>query len=111
MASPVSALTGSSNSGAAASSTTGATGTSSGASQEVFLQLLVSQLKNQDPLNPTDSTQFVSELAQFTQLEQVMGIRGDIESYHAQAVVQAAATAAGQTNTTSPAPTTGQTQP
>jgi flagellar basal-body rod modification protein FlgD len=47
----------------------------------MFLQLLVAQLQNQDPLNPTDSTQFVSQLAQFSELEQVIGIRGDIESY------------------------------
>ena len=46
----------------------------------MFLQLLVSQLQNRDPLNPADSTQFVSQLAQFSQLEQVIGIRGDIES-------------------------------
>jgi flagellar hook assembly protein FlgD len=31
-------------------------------------------------MNPTDSTQFVSQLAQFSELEQVIGIRGDIES-------------------------------
>ena len=47
----------------------------------MFLQLLVAQLQNQDPLNPTDSTQFVSQLAQFSELEQVIGIRGDIETY------------------------------
>jgi len=38
--------------------------------QEDFLQLLVTQLKNQDPLNPTDNTEFVAQLAQFSQLEQ-----------------------------------------
>jgi len=46
----------------------------------MFLQLLVAQLKNQDPLSPTDSTQFVAQLAQFSELEQVIGIRGDIET-------------------------------
>ncbi len=49
-------------------------------STEMFLQLLVAQIKNQDPLNPADSVQFVSQLAQFSQLEQVIAIRQDIEN-------------------------------
>ena len=40
------------------------------ASQNVFLQLLVAQLKNQDPSQPTDGTAFVTELAQFTNLQE-----------------------------------------
>ena len=35
-----------------------------------FLKLLVTQLKNQDPLKPMDNTEFVAELAQFSQLDQ-----------------------------------------
>jgi flagellar basal-body rod modification protein FlgD len=35
-----------------------------------FLQLLTAQLKNQDPTKPTDPTQFVAQLAQFSQVEQ-----------------------------------------
>ncbi|HXF92854.1 MAG TPA: flagellar hook assembly protein FlgD [Nitrospiraceae bacterium] len=38
--------------------------------QDDFLKLLVTQLKNQDPLKPMDNTAFVAELAQFSQLEQ-----------------------------------------
>jgi len=41
------------------------------ASQEVFLQLLVAQLQNQNPLNPMDGMEFVTQLAQFSQLEQL----------------------------------------
>ena len=49
------------------------------ANKETFLQLLVAQIKNQDPLKPTDGIQFVSQLAQFSELEQLIGIRGEIK--------------------------------
>jgi len=112
MASPVSALTSSSS-----SSTTSSASASADGDHQVFLQLLVSQLQNQDPMNPTDSTQFVTELAQFSELDQVIGIRSDIESYHAEAEAAAAAAASttptpanGQTDTNGQTPTTSQTQ-
>ena len=46
--------------------------------KNMFLQLLVAQLKNQDPLNPTDGTQFLGELAQFQQLEQAANTGEDV---------------------------------
>ena len=49
------------------------------ANKEVFLSLLVAQIKNQDPLNPTDSVQFLTQLSQFTQTEQTLGIRDDLK--------------------------------
>jgi flagellar basal-body rod modification protein FlgD len=42
--------------------------------QQTFLKLLVTQLKNQDPLSPQDSTQFVAQLAQFSALDQLISI-------------------------------------
>ncbi len=50
------------------------------ANESTFLQLLVAQIKNQDPTQPMDSTAFLSQLAQFSQLEQLVGIRQDIEN-------------------------------
>jgi len=47
-------------------------------SKNMFMQLLVAQMKNQDPLNPSDSTQFLSQLAQFQQLEQGINTGQDI---------------------------------
>ena len=35
-----------------------------------FLKLLVGQMQNQDPLNPTSDTDFIGQMAQFSQLEQ-----------------------------------------
>jgi flagellar basal-body rod modification protein FlgD len=48
------------------------------ANESTFLQLLVAQIKNQDPLQPTDGVQFLSQLAQFSQLEQLIGIRQEL---------------------------------
>ena len=78
MASPISPITSAATTGATSSGAS--TSPASGVNEEVFLNLLVAQLKNQDPMTPTDSTQFVSQLAQFSELEQVIGIRGDIET-------------------------------
>ena len=36
-----------------------------------FMKLLVTQMQNQDPLNPTSDTEFISQLAQFSSLEQM----------------------------------------
>ena len=41
-------------------------------------QLLVAQIKNQNPLNPADGVEFLSQLAQFTQLEQTIGIHDEV---------------------------------
>ena len=60
----------------AAASTTTATDTSkafdnSGLGREAFLKLLVTQLQHQDPTSPQADTQFIAQLATFSQLEQL----------------------------------------
>lgn len=50
------------------------------ANKEVFMQLLVAQLKNQNPLNPADGVEFMTQLTQFSQLEQQMGARQELEA-------------------------------
>ena len=42
--------------------------------KEDFLRLLTTQLSNQDPLNPMDNTAFVSQMAEFSGLEQLMNM-------------------------------------
>jgi flagellar basal-body rod modification protein FlgD len=46
--------------------------------KEAFLQLLVAQIKHQNPLDPADGAQFLSQLAQFSELEQMLGIRSEL---------------------------------
>jgi flagellar basal-body rod modification protein FlgD len=45
-----------------------------------FLQLLMAQLEYQDPLDPQDSTEFVAQLCDFSNLEQLMNMNDSIES-------------------------------
>ena len=85
---PISSLTPTSGTGSpatAASSNATPPGT---VNENMFLQLLVAQLQNQDPMNPPDGMQFVTELAQFQQVQQslntgqdVSAMRSDIEQY------------------------------
>lgn len=42
--------------------------------RDIFMKLLVAQLKNQDPLAPQDGAQFVAQLAQFNSLDQLTQI-------------------------------------
>jgi flagellar basal-body rod modification protein FlgD len=48
--------------------------------QDTFLKLLVAQMKYQDPLSPTDSTQFLTQTAQFTQVSTLQQISKDQQS-------------------------------
>lgn len=76
--------------GAAAASggTTSILGQAGGAlGKEEFLQLLVAQLRNQDPMNPMKSDEFAAQLAQFSSVEQLMNIN---EGMTGQAQVTAA---------------------
>ncbi len=46
--------------------------------ESTFLQLLVAQIQNQDPTQPMDSSTFLTQLAEFSQVEQLIGIRQDV---------------------------------
>ena len=47
--------------------------------KDLFLKLLVAQMKNQDPFNSQDPTQYITQLAQFNMLEQSMALNENIE--------------------------------
>jgi flagellar basal-body rod modification protein FlgD len=48
--------------------------------QDAFLQLLMAQMKSQDPLNPMDSSQFLSQQAQFTQISELQKLNKSVSS-------------------------------
>ncbi len=52
---------------------------SSSMGKSEFLNLLVTQLSNQDPLNPMDNQQFAAQLAQFSSLELMTNMQGTLE--------------------------------
>jgi flagellar basal-body rod modification protein FlgD len=47
--------------------------------QDAFLKLLVTQLQNQDPLDPMDDTEFIAQLAQFSSLEKLTAMASSLE--------------------------------
>jgi flagellar basal-body rod modification protein FlgD len=63
----------------AASATGGADAAMKQLGKDMFLKLLVAQIRNQNPLNPADGAEFLAQLAQFSELEQMIGIRGELE--------------------------------
>ena len=77
-------------------------GLSSLASEDTFLKLFVAQLQHQDPLSPQqqDPTQMVSELAQFSQLEQTVNMGQDVHTIK-QDITPATNTTSGSTQSTS----------
>lgn len=50
--------------------------------QETFLRLLTEQMQHQDPLDPMKNEDFVAQLAQFSSLEQLMGLQGVMEGVY-----------------------------
>ena len=48
--------------------------------QKQFLQLLVAQMRNQDPINPVDGADFASQLAQFNSVEQLIDVNSGLDT-------------------------------
>src|SRR5262245_32582176 len=49
-----------------------------GLDKNAFMKMLVTQLKNQDPLEPTQNQEFVAQLATFSSLEQLEQLNGNV---------------------------------
>lgn len=90
------------------STTNSSTSTSGTVDYNEFLQLLVAQLQNQDPTNPTDPTTFVSQLASFSSVEQQVNTNSILNSLLTQSAISQAGSIVGQTVTSSDGKTSGQ---
>lgn len=51
--------------------------------KDAFLRLLVTQLQNQDPLNPMEDREFIAQMAQFSSLEQIRNLNKTFETTQA----------------------------
>ncbi len=89
-------------SGQPTSNASASSGTAAGGQlgENTFLQLLVAQLKYQDPMQPVDNTQFVTQLAQFQSLSMLTSIKTDLDEL-------VAATGAAKTQSSAPGPGSG----
>ncbi len=48
--------------------------------EDAFMQILVAQMSNQDPLEPTSDTEFIAQMAQFSSLEQMQNMNENMKS-------------------------------
>lgn len=55
--------------------------------KDAFLQLLVAQMKYQDPLEPTSNTEYISQYAQFSQVEQLQNVATGMDLQRASSLV------------------------
>lgn len=61
--------------------------TSNSLDKDAFLQLLVAQMKYQDPLEPTSNTEYISQYATFSELEQMQNMSASMDLFRASALV------------------------
>lgn len=59
----------------------------SGMDKDAFLQILVAQMKYQDPLEPTSNTEYISQYAQFSQVEQLQNVSSGMDLQRASSLV------------------------
>lgn len=67
--------------------------------QDAFMQLLLTQLTHQDPSKPQDDTEFIAQLATFSQLEKLTEIAASMKALE-QAVVGTSSTSSSSTDST-----------
>jgi len=90
-------------SSAASTATTGTTGSTksglgaaAGMGKDDFMQLLIAQLRNQDPMKPMEDKEFISQLAQFSSLEAIEKMTSQMEELTGANMIVQAATLLGK---------------
>lgn len=94
-----------------ATSATGTTGTTKPASSTIdyntFLQLMIAEMKFQDPTNPTDTSQYMSQFAQFSTVEQGISTNAKLDNLLASQALSQADSLIGRTATSNDGSVTG----
>jgi flagellar basal-body rod modification protein FlgD len=100
-------------SGVSSTSSTSSSSSTSSAQQKAtlnydnFLQLLIAQMKNQDPTDPMDASEQVSQLATFSQVEQSIQTNKNLESLISSSALSQAGSIIGRTLTSPDGSVTG----
>lgn len=95
------------NPSTALATTAGATGPNQVIGENEFLTLLTTQLANQDPLNPMDDTQSVSQLAQFSALQASTNLSNAFSSFESNSAISQASALLGDSVTVSSSDASG----
>lgn len=56
--------------------------------KDMFLELLVAQMRNQDPLNPMEDREFIAQMAQFSSLEEMQNLNIGMDSFKEEVMEQ-----------------------
>ena len=102
--------TGTSTGPTTAAAAKAATSVASKMNADTFLQLLMAQLQNQDPTKPMDSTEYVGQLATFSQVEQATKTNQKLDSLLTSSFLNQADAIIGRTLTSADGLTTGTVQ-
>jgi flagellar basal-body rod modification protein FlgD len=94
---------------ATTSNSTPAPGTAAAASMDynAFLRLLVAEMKNQDPTQPNDATQYMAQLASFSNVEQAIKTNAKLDALLTTAALSQADGLIGRTITSADGATSG----
>lgn len=94
-------------SSSSASSTASKAAAKASLDYDSFLKLLIAQMKNQDPTNPMDATEQISQLATFSQVEQTIQTNSNLETLITGNALTNASSYIGKTITSADEKTTG----